>query len=235
MTRFSVISRKGQVTVPQEIRTRLGLKEDDRVEFVAESGRTIIRRAASQENPFEAYAGVLEGRFRGGVPRSIIGWMRCGERSPKTKVARALTAKETAAVRTAIDTNVIAALWSGEPASRGMAALLGRAQNEDSLVISAPVYAELLVYPRAAGSLVREFLERSRVTTDFLLDEAVWQEAGTAYAAYAQRRRRSNADAPKRLLVDFITGVHALLKADRLLTLDEARYKTAFPKLITAP
>jgi len=32
----STISSKGQVTVPQEIRKRLGLEPGDRVEFVAE-------------------------------------------------------------------------------------------------------------------------------------------------------------------------------------------------------
>lgn len=82
---------------------------------------------------------------------------------------------------------------------------------------------------------LQEFLQKTHVVTDFLLDEAVWQEAGAAYAAYARRRRRAKSDAPKRLLVDFIVGAHAVLKADRLLTLDAARYKAAFPKLVTAP
>jgi predicted nucleic acid-binding protein len=68
-----------------------------------------------------------------------------------------------------------------------------------------------------------------------LLDEAVWQEAGAAYAAYAQRRRQSKDGSSKRLLVDFIVGAHAILKADRLLTLDAARYQIAFPKLVTEP
>jgi len=36
MAHSSVISSKGQVTVPQEIRIRLGLKEGDRIEFVVE-------------------------------------------------------------------------------------------------------------------------------------------------------------------------------------------------------
>ena len=62
-------------------------------------------------------------------------------------------------MRTAVDTNVISALWSGEPASRGMAELLGRAQSEGGLVISAPVYAELLAYPSATLTFVRQFLE----------------------------------------------------------------------------
>ena len=85
MIRSSVISSKGQVTVPQGIRIRLGLKEGDRdrVEFVVEGGNTIIRPARSAENPFEAYAGRLQGAFPGGV-REINAWvneMRRGERS----------------------------------------------------------------------------------------------------------------------------------------------------------
>jgi antitoxin PrlF len=80
----SAISSKGQVTVPQEIRIRLGLKEGDRVEFVVENGNTIIRPARAAENPFEAYDGVLAGAFRGGV-REINRWvdeMRRDERRP---------------------------------------------------------------------------------------------------------------------------------------------------------
>jgi antitoxin PrlF len=61
----SVISSKGQVTVPQEIRLRLGLAEGDRLEFVIEGDRTVIRPARATENPFEKYAGAL-GAFPGG-------------------------------------------------------------------------------------------------------------------------------------------------------------------------
>lgn len=73
------------------------------------------------------------------------------------------------------------------------------------------------------------------MVADFLLDEAVWHEAGAAYAAYAARRRRSKEGEPKRLLVDFVVGAHALLKADRLLTLDAGRYRSAFPRLVIMP
>jgi antitoxin PrlF len=55
----STISSKGQITVPLEIRLRLGLKEGDRVEFVVEEGQTILRPARAPENPFERYRGVL--------------------------------------------------------------------------------------------------------------------------------------------------------------------------------
>jgi antitoxin PrlF len=55
----STISSKGQVTVPIEVRHRLGLKEGDRVEFVFEDGRTVLRPVRSETNPFLAYVGTL--------------------------------------------------------------------------------------------------------------------------------------------------------------------------------
>src|SRR5260221_7442619 len=58
MSRFSTVSSKGQLTVPQEIRKRLGLETGDRVEFVVEEGRTVIRPARSDVNPFEKYIGI---------------------------------------------------------------------------------------------------------------------------------------------------------------------------------
>jgi antitoxin PrlF len=59
MTPTSTISSKGQVTVPIEVRRRLGLKEGDRVEFVSEEGRTFLRPARRDANPFAAYVGIL--------------------------------------------------------------------------------------------------------------------------------------------------------------------------------
>lgn len=73
MAHFSTISSKGQVTVPQEIRKRLGLEAGDRVEFVVEDERTVIRPARSEENPFEKYRGIL-GTFPGG-DKEINAWI----------------------------------------------------------------------------------------------------------------------------------------------------------------
>jgi antitoxin PrlF len=70
----SVVTSKGQITVPQEIRERLGLKKGDRVEFVAEKNRTVVRRAVTNENPFAKYAGML-GAFPGGK-KEINAWVR---------------------------------------------------------------------------------------------------------------------------------------------------------------
>lgn len=65
MGNSSTISSKGQITVPQEIRKRLGLQAGDRVEFVMEDGRTVIRPLRSEVNPFERFIGIAD-PFPGG-------------------------------------------------------------------------------------------------------------------------------------------------------------------------
>jgi AbrB family looped-hinge helix DNA binding protein len=47
------------VTVPIEVRRRLGLREGDRVEFVFEGGRTVLRPTRGEKNPFADFVGVL--------------------------------------------------------------------------------------------------------------------------------------------------------------------------------
>lgn len=67
------ISSKGQITVPLSIRTRLGIKEGDRVEFVMQGGSVVMRPARVVTNPFEAYAGALD-TFPGGA-QEIRDWV----------------------------------------------------------------------------------------------------------------------------------------------------------------
>ena len=55
----STISSKGQVTVPVEVRHRLGLKAGDRVEFHFEDGKTVLRPQPPATNPFTAYLGAF--------------------------------------------------------------------------------------------------------------------------------------------------------------------------------
>jgi antitoxin PrlF len=69
----SPISAKGQVTVPQEIRKRLGVSAGDRIDFVIEGDRTVIRPSRSDENPFQKYRGIL-GPFPGGE-KGIKDWI----------------------------------------------------------------------------------------------------------------------------------------------------------------
>ena len=134
-------------------------------------------------------------------------------------------------MRTALDTNVISALWSREPLAERMSVLLGQAQGAGALVISGPVYAELLAHPLAEEAFVRQFLSDTHIRVDFELDESVWQKAGQGFSAYAKRRRGSGGGEPRRLLVDFLVGAHAELRAERLLTLDASRYTQDFPDL----
>lgn len=80
MKKSSTISSKGQVTVPQEIRRRIGVSAGDRVEFVVENGQTVIRPFRSEVNPFEKYRGVLKS-FRNRMEiNAWIGEMRDEEK-----------------------------------------------------------------------------------------------------------------------------------------------------------
>jgi predicted nucleic acid-binding protein len=94
------------------------------------------------------------------------------------------------------------------------------------------VYAELLAHPEATTEFVDEFLASTGVVVEFHIEEAMWRAAATAFAGYAQRRRRSARAQPKRLLVDFLIGAHALSRADGLLTVDPSRYSKDFPSLV---
>jgi len=73
MKNSSTITSKGQITVPQEIRKRLGLEPGDRVEFVVEEGRTVIRPARTEVNPFEKFIGIAD-PFPGGE-EGIKAWI----------------------------------------------------------------------------------------------------------------------------------------------------------------
>jgi predicted nucleic acid-binding protein len=134
-------------------------------------------------------------------------------------------------VRTAIDSNILSAIWSNEPGAREILLHLGDAKSLGALLISPVVYAELLGYPKATEAFLNRFLSDTGITVDFQLDEQVWVEAGRRFARYAAHRRKSGSGEPKRLLADFLIGSHALLQADRLMSLDPTRYKQYFPEL----
>ena len=69
---MSRISSKGQVTIPQEVRVRLGLRAGDEVEFADERGR-IVLRPVRRANVFDKFAGAL-GTFPGGKAE-INAWL----------------------------------------------------------------------------------------------------------------------------------------------------------------
>ena len=56
------ITMRGQITIPVEIRKRLGVKDGDKVVFVEENGRIIMENAAmiALKNAQDAFAGEAE-------------------------------------------------------------------------------------------------------------------------------------------------------------------------------
>jgi predicted nucleic acid-binding protein len=138
-------------------------------------------------------------------------------------------------MRTALDTNILIALWERRLLAAGVASGLSAAQCDGSLVISPAVYAEFLAHPILTEPDINEFLSQTGIQIDMQLHDATWVEAGRRFAQYARARRRSSGDGPRRLLADFIIGAHALIQADRLMTLDDSHFRRYFPELVLYP
>jgi predicted nucleic acid-binding protein len=133
---------------------------------------------------------------------------------------------------TAIDTNVIIALWDDDPTlSQAAERALEAAFHRGSLVVSAPVFSELIAAPGRTESFVTSFLEENGIGVDWNLNEPVWRSAGRAFQAYAERRRKQRDHGTRRILADFLIGAHAHIRGYRLLSLDERLYRAAFPTL----
>jgi hypothetical protein len=134
-------------------------------------------------------------------------------------------------MRTAIDSNIFSSIWSKEPTAEKVIEALGRAKQEGALLLSPFAFAELHAHPNVAISFIRPFLDATGVVIDCKLEERIWTEAGTRFARYAARRRQATGEGSRRVLADFLIGAHALVQADRLLTLDPKVYRQDFPEL----
>lgn len=134
-------------------------------------------------------------------------------------------------MRTALDTNIVSAVWLAVPTAGVIATALARVRSEGALVISAPVFVELSAVPGLTAQIVRKALAEMSISIDFDLGEDVWQLAATTFSNCAIRRRRSGGGSAKRFPADFIIAAHAQLKADRLMTRDAKRYSLDFPNL----
>ncbi len=134
---------------------------------------------------------------------------------------------------TAIDTNVLVALWNEDDTLNTLArSALDAALGRGSLVIAAPVFAELLAAPFRNEAFLDSFCRETGISVDWNLDETVWRTAGRAFRAYVGRRKTLRGAGPRRILADFLIGAHALQNGFRLLTLDEGLFRAAFPKLV---
>jgi predicted nucleic acid-binding protein len=133
---------------------------------------------------------------------------------------------------TAIDTNVLVALWDTDARLNTAAEkALDSAQKRGALVISGAVYAELLALPGRTEDMLDEFVATTGILVDWESREKIWRMAGKAFQGYADRRKRKQEDLPRRILADFFIGAHALAQRFRLMTLDQRLYRAAFPAL----
>src|SRR6202171_1299569 len=143
-----------------------------------------------------------------------------------------MDARDEGTMTTAIDTNVLIALWDKD-SSLSLAAQnpLETAFNRGTLVAAAPVFAELIAAPGRNEAFVSSFFEETGIGLDWELPEQVWRSAGRAFQAYAERRRKQRDAGARRILADFIIGAHASVNGCRLLTRDDRLYRSSFPTL----
>ena len=136
---------------------------------------------------------------------------------------------------TAVDTNVIVALWDKDDAVNSAAqSALDAALRRGHLVIPAPVFAELMACPGRSEVFLDAFLKDTGISVDWIMDEAGWRTAGLAFQTYAGRRRKQRDYGPRRILADFLIGAYALVKRCHLLTLDDRLYRVSFPGVTIA-
>jgi predicted nucleic acid-binding protein len=143
-----------------------------------------------------------------------------------------MAARDEGTMTTAIDTNVVIALWDKDAAlSLAAQNALETAFNRGTLVAAAPVFAELIAAPGRSEAFVGSFFEETGIGVDWELPEQIWRLAGRTFQAYAERRRKQRDAGARRILADFVIGPHASANGCRLLTLDDRLYRSSFPTL----
>jgi predicted nucleic acid-binding protein len=129
-----------------------------------------------------------------------------------------------------LDTNVVIALLNEEQSLNESAqAAIDRSRKSGRLVVSGPVYAELLGLPAKTQHVLNVFFSAGGIELDWRFEETVWRAAGVAFQGYVQRRVASTGLLPRRILTDFLIGAHASVRGYTLLTLDRRIYEASFP------
>lgn len=124
-----------------------------------------------------------------------------------------------------VDSNVLIDVTTSDPNwSDWSAEALKRAGQGARLVINPLIYAELSVAHRRIETL--ELLLPDDV---FHREPLPWPAAFLAGKAFLAYRRRGGAR--RSPLPDFYIGAHASIRGYRLLTRDQGRYATYFPRL----
>jgi predicted nucleic acid-binding protein len=136
-------------------------------------------------------------------------------------------------VTTAVDSNVLVALWNTDDALNAEAArALEAVAVRGTLAIAAPVYVELRTVPDRDERAIDFFLNKTGIDVDWRLEEKIWREAAKASHEYGKRRRgERHSKLPRRIAGDFVIGAHAMVRGYSLLTLDRRTFRIAFPTL----
>jgi hypothetical protein len=92
-------------------------------------------------------------------------------------------------MRTAIDSNLLSALFGLEPTSDLLVELLGRCRQKGALVIYGTVFAEGHAIPKMTLVFHEEFLSDTDVSVDQAASREDWNADGVAFGEYAVRRR----------------------------------------------
>jgi hypothetical protein len=133
---------------------------------------------------------------------------------------------------TSIDTNVIAYLLNPDDAlNRRALSAIESARKAGPIVVSGPVYSELLGLPSRTQAILDELFTVGGIEIDWRFDETIWRTAGIAFQGYVERRLADTGMLPRRILTDFLIGAHALIRGYNLLTTDSRHYRAAFPSL----
>ncbi|WP_310582415.1 type II toxin-antitoxin system VapC family toxin [Deinococcus sp.] len=121
---------------------------------------------------------------------------------------------------TALDSNILLALWNAEATAPRLVEVLGSLQSRGRLVVCGAVYAQLCGQRPDLDALLAGY----GVQADPDMPLTAWKRAGRAQAAYAQRRQASGGGLPRRILTDFLVGAHASVGGYALLTLNTRDY-----------
>ncbi len=124
-----------------------------------------------------------------------------------------------------VDTNVLIDLVQDDPQWADWSEeQLTKAQKQGPLFINAVGYAELVPALDSMAAL-DDFLKRAKIAVKDISRPAAYL-AGEAFLQYRKRKGTKTG-----VLADFFIGAQAFTEGWRILTRDEGRYKTYFPKV----
>ena len=227
------VTSKGQVTIPQEIRNRLGLLPNTEVEFELAGDHARIRKA--QRSTVASSRGRSGGRSPSRVRRyphehrpdsCAHAWRTPHTEAPQvTPVLAGLAERLSACRGVLVDSNVLLDVISSDPTwSAWSASALAEAAEYATLLINPIVYAEVSI----AFSTI-EALDAVLPTNLYQREALPWESGFLAGKCFLRYRRLGGARTSP--LPDFYIGAHAAISHLALLTRDAARYRTYFPRV----